>query len=323
MRIGIIGAGAVGTFFGASLARAGHEVTVLARGKTVKQVRSVGLTVTGGVLDESPVAVRAAESADELGGQDVVLLAVKATGGTVGERRAQIEALIGGIPGEPVIATTQNSVEVHQLVADIVGEERTWPGVVRGFFIHTGPATVRFDGGVRSYTFGSWDGGQSELHPAAQAEANETPDQAQSSFAEALDGAGIDGVVLKNVWTDIWSKAMFVTCFGALGAVADQPLGELRSTLRDSLVALMQEVDRTARAAGVDLPADTVDRTMGFTDDQPDSATSSMQRDIADGDTGELDSQLGAVVRAGDKAGVETPLHDLLLSLLTIRLTDS
>ena len=53
MRIGIIGAGAVGTFFGASLARAGHEVTVLARGAALEQIRATGLTVTGGVLDEA------------------------------------------------------------------------------------------------------------------------------------------------------------------------------------------------------------------------------------------------------------------------------
>ena len=158
MRIGIIGAGAVGTFFGASLARAGHEVTVLARGAALEQIRATGLRVTGGVLDEAPVPVTGVGAPEELAGQDVVLLAVKATGETLEERRAQIEALIGAIPGEPVIATTQNSVEAHQLVADIVGEQRTWPGVVRGFYIHTGPAAVRFEGGVRSYTVGTWNG---------------------------------------------------------------------------------------------------------------------------------------------------------------------
>ena len=309
MRIGIIGAGAVGTFFGASLARAGHEVTVLARGAALEQIRATGLTVTGGVLDEAPVRVTGVGAPEELVGRDVVLLAVKATGETLEERRAQIEALIGAIPGEPVIATTQNSVEAHQLVADIVGEQRTWPGVVRGFYIHTGPAKVRFEGGVRSYTVGTWDGQQ-----------DGAPDATLGRFAQALEDADIDAIVEGDVWTDIWTKAMFVTCFGALGAVADQPLGVLRTMMRGDLIALMQEVHRTARASGVDLPEDTVENNMRFTDEQSAEATSSMQRAIADGNPGELDSQLGAVVRAGDRAGVETPLHDLLLSLLTVKL---
>ncbi|MGO1949334.1 MAG: 2-dehydropantoate 2-reductase [Mycobacteriaceae bacterium] len=313
MRIGIIGAGAVGTFFGAGLARAGHEVTVLARGSTLEQVRTTGLTVTGGVVDSDPIAVRAVERPADLTARDgspvdVVLLAVKATGLTPDTRRRQIAALISDIPGGPPVATTQNSVEAHRLVADVVGEQRTWPGVVRGFFIHTGAATVRFDGGVRSYTTGVWGGEGS------------TRDAGLARFATALDDAGISGIVRDDVWSDIWEKAMFVTCFGALGAVADRPLGVLRSELRGSLTALMEEAAAAARGTGVDLSDDVVERTMAFTDAQPEGSTSSMQRDIAAGDAGELDSQLGAITRAGAAHGVPTPTLDLLEELLRLRL---
>lgn len=313
MRIGIIGAGAVGTFFGAALVRAGHDVTVLARGAALEQLRTTGLTVEAGVPDTTPVPVHPAASPADLVAADgtpldVVLLAVKATGATLADRREQIAAMVRGIPGDPVIATTQNSVEAHRLVADAVGTARTWPGVVRGYFIHTGPATVRFIPPLVSYTVGVWEG------------AGSTQDTALAAFAAALEDAGVTALVRDDVWCDIWEKAMFVTCFGALGAVAQQPIGVLRTDLRGSLEALVTEADAAARGTGVPLAADAVARTMAFCDAQPSDATSSMQRDITAGIAGELDSQLGAVIRAGDTGGVDTPVHDLIDGLLRLRL---
>lgn len=313
MRIGIIGTGAVGTFFGARLAQAGHEVTALARGATLEAVRADGLRVDIDGQEPQFVPVHAAASPAELTtadgrALDVVLLAVKATGVTLAERQSQITALVQGIPGHPVIATTQNSVEVHRLVADAVGTDRTWPGVVRGYFIHTGPGTVRFVPPLASFTVGLWEGTGS------------TQDAALAAFAEALTGAGITGIVRDDLWCDIWEKAMFVTCFGALGAVAQQPIGVLRTTLRSSLEGMVTEADAAARATGVELREDAVARTMAFIDAQPEDATSSMQRDITEGISGELDSQLGAIIRVGDNGKTDTRLLDLFHGLLQLRL---
>jgi 2-dehydropantoate 2-reductase len=313
MRIGIIGAGAVGTFFGARLAAAGHDVTVLARGAALDRIRDTGLTVQVDAETGHQPVTAAATPADLVTADgeplDVVLLAVKATGATLAERRAQIAAMVTGIPGDPVIATTQNSVEAHRLVADAVGTGRTWPGVVRGYFIHTGPAAVRFNPPLASFTVGRWEG------------AGSTADAALGRFAAALTGAGIDAIVRDDLWCDIWEKAMFVTCFGALGAVADRPIGVLRTTLRSSLVGMITEADAAARGSGVALAPDAVERTMAFVDAQPTEATSSMQRDIAAGIAGELDSQLGAVRRVGAEHGVPTPLLDLVGGLLELQLT--
>lgn len=105
---------------------------------------------------------------------------------------------------------------------------------------------------------------------------------------------------------------MFVTTFGGLGAFMDKPLGVLRTDYRSSLEALMSEVDAVARATGVDLPEDAVSRTMAFADRMPAASTSSMQRDITAGDASELDAQVGAIVRAGKRLGVDVRLHDLI-----------
>lgn len=290
MKIAVLGVGAVGGWFGGSLARAGHDVTFVARGDTLRVLRDTGLTLN----DAPPVPVHAVT---ELAGTDadVVLLAVKATG------RTQLRESLAGLPAGAAVAVTQNSVEAPHLVADAVGRRRVWPGVVRGFFHHTGPGRVEFHGGPISYSFGSWNGEE---------------DAVARAFAEALTDAGIQAHLRDDVFVDVWEKAMFVTCFGALGSVAEAPLGHLRTRLRGSLQGLMEEVAAVARATGTPLAEDAVARTMAFADRMPAGATSSMQRDLAAGRESELDAQVGAIVRLGTEHGVDTRLHDLLYGLL-------
>lgn len=291
MKIAVLGVGAVGGWFGGSLAQAGHDVTFVARGDTLRVLRDTGLTLN----DASPLPVRAVAELVEIDDVDVVLLAVKATGHT------HLREMLADLPAGAVVAVTQNSVEAPHLVAEIVGRRRVWPGVVRGFFHHTGPGRVEFHGGPISYSFGAWDGDE---------------DPTARTFAEALTGAGIQAHLRDDVFVDVWEKAMFVTCFGALGSAAGAPLGHLRTRLRGSLRGLMEEVAAVARATGVPLAEDAVDRTMAFADRMPAGATSSMQRDLAAGRDSELDAQVGAIMRLGTYHGEDVRLHDLLYGLL-------
>jgi len=282
MRIAVLGVGAVGGWFGGSLVKAGHDVVFIARGETLRVLREEGLRLN----DEPPIEV---EAVDTLIDADILLLAVKVTAET------DLAALLHGLPEHTLVATTQNSVEVPDLVADVVGRERVRPGVVRGYFHHTGPGRVEFHGGPISYDVG--EGGVDK-------------------FVEALRGAGIDATARGDIDVDVWEKAMYVTTTGALGALARAPLGELRTRLRPSLTALMEEVDATARANGVPLPADAVARTLDFADRMPAEATSSMHRDLVAGRPNELDAQVGAISRMAARRGVKVPVHDLLLGVL-------
>ncbi|QGU04239.1 2-dehydropantoate 2-reductase [Corynebacterium comes] len=294
MKIAVIGVGAVGGWFGGNLVRAGHDVVFVARGGTLRVLRSEGLRLNG----EAPVAVRAVGKLSEADEPDVVLLAVKATTGT------DVAALLEGLPDAALVAVTQNSVEVPSRVADVVGTDRTLPGVVRGYFHHTGPGEVEFHGGPISYDFGTWDG---------------SPNHTVDEFAAALRGAGIEATVREDIFVDVWEKAMYVTTTGALGALSGSTLGELRTRLRPTLRALMREVHATALATGVPLSADAVERTLDFADRMPAGATSSMHRDLAAGrpDTRhELDAQVGAICRLAARHDVDVRLHDLVFGVL-------
>ncbi|WP_018295890.1 2-dehydropantoate 2-reductase [Corynebacterium lubricantis] len=290
MKIACIGVGAVGAWYAGSLARNGHEVVAVARGETLHALQTRGIVLNDG----EPIKVAAVSHISEVEHADVIILAMKATGQDLAE-------VLRGAPGEALVAVTQNSVESAHQVAEVVGTERTLPGVVRGYFHHTGPAQVEFHGGPCSFTTGTWDGAQSQV---------------LTDFAEALNGAAIDGIVREDIFVDVWEKAMFVACCGALGSLIDEPLGQLRGFWRSSLSVLMEEVATAGRARGVPLTGDVVDRTMDFADRMPADSTTSMQRDLADGIVGELDAQVGAIVREAERGNVRAPMHELILKLL-------
>jgi len=97
--------------------------------------------------------------------------------------------------------------------------------------------------------------------------------------------------------------------------------GELRGhpETRRTLQAAMAEIDRLARASGVELPADVVAATLAFVDQQPTGGTTSLQRDIAAGRPSELDAWTGSVVRLGRETGIPTPVNDVLYAVLRLR----
>lgn len=299
MRIGVLGVGAVGGWFGGRLVQAGYDVVFLARGETLTRLREVGLTLIDEHGERSIIPVKAADNWDELTADgidvDVVLAATKALPGN--DPFPQVPAGAG-------VVTTHNSVEIPYLAAGRFGEDKVFPGVIRGFFIHTGPAEVTFRPGPMSLNIGTFDGSTNDL---------------VGEVIEALHTAGLGGEQLPDIWVDIWAKAMFVANLGALGALADSPIGYLRSEMRDSLTRMFEETEAVGRACGVALPEDIVSRTLAFTDDQGYNNTSSMQRDYTAGLTNELDAQIGAIRRMGQKAKVETPTLDLVYGALVGR----
>lgn len=300
MRIAIIGAGAVGAWFGGRMAEAGVDVCFIARGETLARIRDEGLRLTDENGRTTIVPVSAAETFDELtamcGDIDVCIAATKALPG-----RDPFPQVPLGIP----LVTTHNSVEIPYLAAERLGADNVLPGIIRGYFIHTGPAAVEFRPGPQSLNIGTFDGRESAI---------------VDKLIEALHRAGIGGEHLPNIWVDVWTKAMFVATTGALGALANQPIGFLRTVMRDSLQGMIAEVIAVARAHEVPLEEDIVAQTMAFADAQGPDNTTSMQRDIAAGVVSELDAQLGAIRRMGDRAGVETPLLDLVQGALEGRI---
>ena len=312
MKIGILGAGAIGGYFGGILKAAGHDVAFVARGETLNALEETGVTLVDAHREPTttevikvPGARSFAEVGDLLGGLDVAIIATKALPGNETFGSAEDRAALQGIP----VVTTHNSVEIPYLAAEEFGEDNILAGVARVYATRVGPARIRRNPGPLSLAFGP-----------LSAEAPGSLRRTGQELAAALKEAGASSKFHDAAVVDVWSKAMFVTTTGTLGALVDKPIGYLCQEIPGQLEAFMREVEAVGRGMGVDLPADVVEQTMEFARQQHPDNTSSMQRDIKAGLPNELDAQVGAIRRMGVQAGVTTPLWDFAQDVLEAQL---
>lgn len=301
LRTVVLGAGAVGGWFGGRLAASGADVSFLVRGRTLEVLRRDGLTLLSGDAPAMVLPVPVVTDPHDLGPVDVVLLCVKTW--QVADAISTVRPLVG--PGTAVL-TLQNGVEAPHQVAEAVGRSAVLPGVARVFAGLEAPGRVRHAGGPGSLTFAEFDGGSSPRVAAVR---------------ELFDRAGVPVDVPTDIWAQLWTKFLFVAPFGGLGALLDLPIGELRARpgTRALLAEAMTEVARIAHASGVQLPEDAVDRALAYVDRQEAEGTSSLHRDLRDGRPSELADWTGAIVRLGERTGTPTPVNATVYEALRLR----
>jgi len=296
MKIAVIGAGAVGGYFGGRLAAAGNDVTFLVRGKTLEALRSGPLRVKS-TKGDFEVRVAATNEPAEIDA-DVVLVAVKAW--QVSEAANAIQKMVRR---DSVVVPLQNGMEAPAELAAILGEGRVAGGLCRIVAKRIGPGEIDHSWAEPSIEFG-------ELEPLRNPERLE---QLRAAFV----AANVRCQIPRDIGLAMWEKFLFIL-WGALGAVTRLPIGPIRSSpeLRARLVAALEEVAQIARAHGKDLNQETIGKTLAMLDAQPGETTSSMQRDIMAGRPSEVEAQTGAVVRFGRKTGIPTPVHDSIYAEL-------
>ncbi|AHG92332.1 2-dehydropantoate 2-reductase (plasmid) [Gemmatirosa kalamazoonensis] len=298
MRFAVVGVGGIGGYFGGRLALAGEDVAFVARGAHLAALRERGLAVESVRGDFALPSVMATDDPVAVGPVDVVLVGVKTW--QLGDVAATMGPMLGP---ETVVIPFQNGVEAADVLGATVGRQRVLLGTARIFSFIDGPGRIRHLGGPASLAFGETDGGSSPRVERIRA---------------AMERAGITVERPADMRVELWEKFLFVVSLGGVGAVARVPVGVLRAVpeTRALLRRAMTEIGEVARASGVTLPGDAIDRAMTFVDAQPAGATTSLQRDLADGRPSELEAWNGAVVRLGARAGVATPLHEFLYHAL-------
>jgi 2-dehydropantoate 2-reductase len=297
MKIAVIGAGAVGGYFGGRLAAAGKDVTFLVRGKTLEALRAGPLSVKS-IKGDFEVCVAATNEPAEIDAE-VVLVAVKAW-----QIPAAAEAIQKMARRDSVVVPLQNGMETPAQLAAVLGAERIAGGLCRIVAEAIGPGEINHYWAEPSIEFG-------ELEPLRNPERLE-------QLRDAFIAANVRCQIPRDIGLAMWEKFLFII-WGSLGAVTRLPIGPIRSSpeLRERLVAALEEVARIARAHGKDVNAETVSKTLAMLDAQPAETTSSMQRDIMAGRPSELEAQTGAVVRFGRTTGIPTPIHDSFYAALS------
>ena len=298
MKIAVIGAGAVGGYFGGRLASAGNDVVFLVRGKTLEALRSGPLRVKS-INGDFEVRVRATSDPAEIDAPEAVLVAVKAW--QVPEAAAAIQKM--GVENS-VVVPLQNGMEAPQQLAAVLGTHRVAGGLCRIVAEAIGPGEIDHYWAEPSVAFG-------ELAPLRNRDRLE---QLRAAFVPA----NVRCEIPADIATAMWEKFLFIAPWGSLASLTQSPIGTIRSTpnLRARLVAGLEEVAQIARAQGKDFGPESVAKTLAILDRLPEETTSSMQRDIMAGRPSELEAQTGAVVRLGRKTGVPTPAHDAIYAEL-------
>ena len=287
--VAVVGAGAVGGYFGGVLAAAGSDVSFLTRGSW-----------PGLRQNDVPVQVRATNDPRELGEVEVVLLCVKTP-----QLPAAVDALAPLIGAQTAVITVQNGVEAPEEVAQRIGRDHVLPGLARVVATTTGPGEVRQVGPPGALGFAEWDGSASAR---------------VRRLREVL--SAVPMLAPPDIWAALWAKFLLVVPVGSLGAATGgATIGELRSRAgtRKLLVEGMRELYATGLELGVALPVDAVETAIGLMDAQGADVTSSLQRDLLAGRPSELEAWTGAAVRLAHKAGMSAPVHELLYELLATR----
>ena len=298
MRVAVVGAGAVGGYFGGRLAEAGEDVVFVARGNTLRVLQQEGLRVDSPKGDISLPSVVATDSPAEIGPVDAVILGVKAW--QVSEVADAIRPLVGDTT---CILPLQNGVEATRQLSAIHGEEHVLGGLCRILSKIAAPGHITHLGIDPFIALGELD--------------NRSSDRVNRLAASLQSG----GTIVQNppdIHRAMWLKFLLMASLSGVGAVTRVPVGVFRSTAgtRNMLESAIEEVYAVGKASGIALSHDDVSKTLTFVDGLPADGMSSMQRDIMDGRPSELESQTGAVVRIGKSVGVPTPTHAFIYNAL-------
>ena len=309
-KFAVVGAGAVGGYYAARLAHAGFDVALLARGAHLEAIRSRGLWVWS-PLGDLVVYPRVSADAAEIGPADVVLYAVKTY-----DNAAALPLLRPLLGPDTLVITLQNGVSSAADVGAVVGPDRVLAGPTYIATALRAPGLIQQTGTHRRIVFGEVP---DTVGPALRARPPAAPSARVLAVAEQLQRADIQAEPVADARVPLWEKFIYLAPFAAVTGAARQPAGVVWSTpaLRATLEAAFAETEAVARAEGIAVAGDVLDRVRGYMDALPAGTRSSLLIDLQAGKRIELDALAGDVVRRGAALGVATPVMATLASTLT------
>lgn len=292
LKVAVLGAGAVGCFYGGMLARAGHAVTLIGRPQHVEVFTQQGLRMQTLGFDET-VPVAASTDASAVAGADVVLFAVKSPDTeTAGEQMRPHLA-----PGALVLCL-QNGVDNAERLRAVLPGVHVAAAVVYVATEMAGPGHLRHHGR-----------GELVIEPSPRS----------AALAQALIAAGVPTEVSDNVRGALWAKLILNCAYNALSAVGRIAYGQLvqQPGVRDVMRDVVAECRAVAAADGVVLPGDVDTAVRRIAETMPQQYSSTAQ-DLMRGKPSEIDFLNGFVVRRGDALGVPTPANRVLWTLVRL-----
>ncbi len=316
MKILIMGAGAVGGYFGGALSKAGEDVTFVARGRQLEAMQKSGLRVESATMGDFTVSPRVVERPDGSWRADLVLFCVKSY-----QNAQAIEVMRPAVGDGTTVLTLQNGVGGGDELAAALGKERVLLGAAYIEAMRKAPGVVHQAGGPPRIVFGEEACPErSVLDGSRESRRDDRESERGVVIRDTLRRAGIDAQLSPDITKALWSKLIFICALSGMTCVTRATFAEVIDTPQTWELTwhVMREAFSVGKARGIRLDGDIVEKTMAEFQRDKQNLISSMYLDLQAGNPLELGVINGAISRMGKEVGVPTPVNDFISACLTI-----
>jgi len=298
MHIVIYGTGGVGGYFGARLAQAGNTVTFIARGKHLEAIQKNGLRLISPKGDYLVFPANATANIAEVTNIDLILVCVKTW-----QLEATAKEIKRVLNEKTMVISLLNGVNNTEVLGAIIDKKHVLGGLCKVVSKIEDYGIINHISFEPTIVFG-------EL-------INTKTDRA-ILLEKVFLNAGITTKLADDIQTEIWSKFLFISTISGIGALTRATVGEILASpqLKQMMLQTAEEIVAIAKAKGVYLSEELVDKQFQVIESQPYNTTSSLQRDMMEGKPSELDAQNGAVVKMGIEVGIPTPINAFIYHCL-------
>lgn len=297
MKTAIIGTGGVGGYFGGKLAKAGFDVTFVARGGHLNALINHGMTVKSILGNFRIENIKATDKIADIENPDLILIATKAW--QIKEVRSDIKKIMH--PGS-MILPLQNGISAAEELAEKINNTQILGGLCRIISKIEAPGIINHFAINPAIVFGELDKSKSERTAAIK---------------KVFDIAEIDSKISDDIEADLWRKFIGI-CVSGLLAVTRTTYGELRSLkeTREMMIGLLREIFLLAKSIGIRIESDFVEKTVSAVDSFPYESTTSLSRDVMEGRPSEIEYQNGTVVKLAEKYHLNVPVNKFIYNCI-------
>ena len=291
LKVAVVGAGGTGAYYGGALAKAGHDVTFIARGSHLDAINKSGLQLNTVLLGDFHLDSPATDDMSSIGPVDLVIFAVKSWG-----TETAIADMAGLVGENALIISTQNGIDSERLISDAFGKEHVLGCTATVSSMITSPGVVTQAGGPGSLVVGALTAGQSER---------------VNDLVTQCVAAGIAAETHENIELAIWEKFTFICALSGMTALTRKPIGEIfaQESTTHMYLQVLSEVAEVGRATGIPLPQSIAADLLATTQAREPFIIGSMGHDLIANNPIEISLLNARVVELGAKYNIETPAN--------------
>ena len=291
LKVAVVGAGGTGAYYGGALAKAGHDVTFIARGSHLDAINKSGLQLNTVLLGDFHLDSPATDDMSSIGPVDLVIFAVKSWG-----TETAIADMAGLVGKNTLIISTQNGIDSERLISDAFGKEHVLGCTATVSSMITSPGVVTQAGGPGSLVVGALTADQSER---------------VNDLVTQCVAAGIAAETHENIELAIWEKFTFICALSGMTALTRKPIGEIfaQESTTQMYLQVLSEVAEVGRATGIPLPQSIAADLLATTQAREPFIIGSMGHDLIANNPIEISLLNARVVELGTKHNIKTPAN--------------